>query len=59
MAKRKKKKNEPITGPNHRLDPSASLTPKYDSTGIRTFPIADAKQMGFRVKDDFVEEHIT
>ena len=56
MSKRKKRPTPP--GPSTRLDPESSLTPKYDAAGIRTFPIADAKQMGFRVKDDFVEEHI-
>lgn len=53
-----KKKKKPVTGANPRLDPETRLTPKYDSTGIRTFPVADKKQMGWQVLDDFVEEHI-
>lgn len=53
-----KKKKKDAAGPSPRLDPSTRLTPKYDSTGIRTFPVADKKQMGFQVLDDFVEEHI-
>jgi len=55
---RGKKGKGRVSGPNVRLDPSARIAPKYDSTGVRTFPIADAKQMGVRVKDDCAEEHI-
>lgn len=58
MSKKKKAKKD-VAGPSTRLDPTTSLTPKYDETGIRTFPIADKKQMGWQEKDDFVEEHIT
>ena len=53
-----KKKRKTVAGPSPRLDPETRLTPRCDSTGIRKFPIADAKQAGMRVKDDFAEEHI-
>lgn len=53
-----KKKRRTAAGPNPRLDPETRLTPRFDSAGIKKFPIADAKQMGMRVKDDFAEEHI-
>ena len=58
MTKKRKRAKREICGPSTRLDPEKSLTPKYDSTGIRTFPVADKKQMGFQVLDDFTEEHI-
>jgi len=57
MAKKKNRKK--IAGADPRLDPEQRLTPAFDSTGIKKFPIADAKQMGMRVKDNFPEEHIT
>ena len=58
MGKKKRGRRPEPDLPSTRLDPESSLTPKYDGTGIRKFPAADAKQMGFQVKDDFVEEHI-
>lgn len=41
-----------------RLDPERRLCPQFDSTGIRTFPVASWDQMGFQVLDDFCQEHI-
>lgn len=50
-----KKKNHQICP---RLDPEERLCPVYDSTGIRLFPIPAAESIGFRMTDNFPEEHI-
>lgn len=55
MSKRTKKKEPPE---NPRLDPETRLAPRFDSVGIAKFPIAAPGEMGFRVLDDFTEEHI-
>ena len=34
---------------NPRLDPETRLAPRFDSTGIAMFPIAEPGEMGFRV----------
>lgn len=54
MSKKKKQKQEA----NPRLDPETRLAPRFDSTTIAKFPIAKPGEMGFRVLDDFTEEHI-
>lgn len=41
-----------------RLEPDKQICPIYDAAGIRTFEVAEAGKMGFRVLDDFVQEHI-
>lgn len=41
-----------------RIEPEKQLCPIYDEVGIRTFPVAEPDDMGFRVVDDFVQEHI-
>ena len=41
-----------------RLEPENRLCPQTDSVGIRKFRVASREQMGFRVVDDFCEEHI-
>lgn len=41
-----------------RLDPENRLCPQFDSTGIRTFPVASWKKMGFQVLDDCCQDHI-
>ncbi|MBQ7435098.1 MAG: hypothetical protein IJV51_04775 [Oscillospiraceae bacterium] len=43
---------------NPRLDPETRLAPRFDSATIAKFPIAEPGEMGFRVLDDFTEEHI-
>ncbi len=53
---KKSKKKEPETNP--RLDPETRLAPRFDSAGIAKFPVAGPGEMGFRVLDDFTEEHI-
>ncbi|MBQ6926851.1 MAG: hypothetical protein IJQ36_00915 [Oscillospiraceae bacterium] len=56
MSKKPKKKEPPE--PDPRLDPETRLAPRFDSVGIAKFPIAAPGEMGFRVLDDFTEEHI-
>lgn len=56
MAKKKNKKQKQDSNP--RLDPETRIAPRFDSTGIARFPIAEPGEMGFRVLDDFTEEHI-
>ncbi|MBS5151351.1 MAG: hypothetical protein KHY76_10255 [Butyricicoccus pullicaecorum] len=41
-----------------RLNPENRLCPQTDSVSIRKFRVASREQMGFRVVDDFCEEHI-
>ncbi len=41
-----------------RLNPENRLCPQFDSTGIRKFPVASWKDMGWQVLDDFCQEHI-
>jgi len=53
-----KKKQNKKRESNPRLDPETRLAPRFDSTGIAKFPIAEPGEMGFRVLDDFTEEHI-
>ena len=49
----KKKQTE-----SERLDPEAALCPAFDSTSIKLFRAPDPDEMGFRVLDNFPEEHI-
>ena len=56
MGKKKSGKNKPESNP--RLDPETRLAPRFDSAGIAKFPVAEPGEMGFRVLDDFTEEHI-
>jgi len=41
-----------------RLNPEKRLCPMYDSETIAKYSVAAPGEMGFRVVDDFVEEHI-
>jgi len=41
-----------------RLDPEAELCPAFDSTSIKLFRAPEPGEMGFRVVDNFPEEHI-
>ncbi|MBR1565437.1 MAG: hypothetical protein IJ649_01615 [Oscillospiraceae bacterium] len=54
----KKKNREKQKDINPRLDPETRLAPRFDSVTIAKFPIAEPGEMGFRVLDDFTEEHI-
>ena len=44
--------------PTLRLEPEQRLCPAFDPTSIAKFPVADTGEMGFRVLDNFCEEHI-
>ena len=47
------------TGPECvRLDPEQRLCPEFDSTSIKLFRAPEPGEMGFRVVDNFPEEHI-
>lgn len=41
-----------------RLDPAQRICPKFDSTSIALFSVADQGEMGMRVVDNCAEEHI-
>ena len=41
-----------------RLDPEEALCPAYDSESIKKFEAPEPGEMGFRVLDNFPEEHI-
>ena len=41
-----------------RLNPEKRLCPIFDSDSIAEFAVADPGEMGFRVLDNFTEEHI-
>ena len=41
-----------------RLDPQSRLCPRYDHDSIALYPIARPGEMGFRVVDNFAEEHM-
>lgn len=57
MSKKKKRRELPPPE-NPRLDPEQRLASKFDSASIAKFPVAKPGEMGFRVLDDFTEEHI-
>ena len=41
-----------------RLEPEKRLCPAFDLETIAVFPVAEPGEMGFRVLDNFCEEHI-
>lgn len=41
-----------------RLNPEERLCPEFDSTSIKLFRAPEPGEMGFRVVDNFPEEHI-
>ncbi len=41
-----------------RLNPEEAICPAYDSCSIKKFSPPDPEKMGFRVVDNFPEEHI-
>ena len=55
--KKQKRKAGKTTPPDPRLDPSQRLVPSFDPTGIKKYPMASSEEMGFRVLDNFAEEH--
>jgi len=44
--------------PNLRLEPEKRLCPLFDAVSIAEYPVAEPEEMGFRVLDNFCEEHI-
>ncbi|MBR0281396.1 MAG: hypothetical protein IJQ81_07365 [Oscillibacter sp.] len=46
------------TAPVLRLDPEKRLCPEYDAVTIKRYRAAAPGKMGFRVLDNFCEEHI-
>jgi len=57
MAKKKNRQKQKRES-NPRLDPETRIAPRFDSAAIAKFSIAEPGKMGFRVLDDFTEEHI-
>ena len=53
-----KKKDKQVDDMDLRLDPELRICPKFDSTSIALFPVADREEMGVRVVDNCAEEHI-
>lgn len=41
-----------------RLEPEKRMCPAFDPVTIAKFPVAAPENMGFRVLDNFCEEHI-
>lgn len=41
-----------------RLEPEKRLCPLFDPVSIAEFPVAEPGEMGYRVVDNFCEEHI-
>ena len=41
-----------------RLEPEKRLCPAFDPETIAVFPVAEPGETGFRVLDNFCEEHI-
>ena len=44
--------------PALRLEPEKRLCPLFDPVSIAEFPVAAPGEMGYRVLDNFCEEHI-
>ena len=48
----------PSRTPALRIEPEKRLCPAFDPVSIATFPVAEPEEMGYRVLDNFCEEHI-
>ena len=44
--------------PSLRLEPEKRMCPIFDNVSIAKFPVAAPVEMGYRVLDNFCEEHI-
>lgn len=55
---RKKKKSQPRSEVDLRLNPERRLCAKYDALSVNKFPIASQDEMGMIVKDNCAEENI-
>ena len=53
-----KKRLTPHLSCDIRLNPQSRLCPRYDPNSIALYPIARPGEMGFRVLDNFAEEHM-
>ena len=51
-------KKSPSRTPALRIEPETRLCPAFDPVSIATFPVAEPEEMGYRVLDNFCEEHI-
>ena len=51
-------KKSPSRTPALRIEPELRLCPAFDPVSIATFPVAEPEEMGYRVLDNFCEEHI-
>ena len=51
-------KTSPSRPPALRIEPEKRLCPAFDPVSIATFPVAEPEEMGYRVLDNFCEEHI-
>ena len=51
-------KKSPSRTPALRIEPGKRLCPAFDPVSIATFPVAEPEEMGYRVLDNFCEEHI-
>ena len=58
MAAKPAENRRPAGAPALRIEPERRLCPIYDAVSIATYPVAAPGEMGFRVLDDFCEEHI-
>lgn len=59
MPKEKKAVNGKSDGmPVLRLEAEKRMCPIFDPVTIAKFPVADTEKMGYRVLDNFCEEHI-
>ena len=54
----KSSRKGPDSMPVLRLEPEKRLCPAFDPVTVAKFPVAGPEEMGFRVLDDFCEEHI-
>ena len=58
MTDKKHRKPKPDMTDSLRLDPEKRICPIFDSETIKKFPVPTSEEMGFRVLDNFTEEHI-
>lgn len=59
MPKAKRASNNKSDGmPVLRLEPEKRMCPIFDPVTIAKFPVATPEEMGYRVLDNFCEEHI-
>lgn len=53
-----RRRSPPAERPPWRIEPEKRLCPAFDPVSIATFPVAEPEEMGYRVLDNFCEEHI-